>query len=86
MTSCLESSPGLIVGASFLKLLQGSTRISFVPFLMCLETVSSPACLISAEEKAAYVSSSYRRVPLLKANELKGLRRRRHRESHYWRN
>ena len=42
--------------------------------LDALETVSSPACLISAEEKAAYVQVHIDALPLLKANELKGLR------------
>ena len=46
----------------------------FQAVLNALETVSSPACTISAEEKAAYVQTRIDALPLLKAHELKGLR------------
>jgi hypothetical protein len=46
----------------------------FQAVLNALETVSSPACTISAEEKAAYVQVRIDALPLLKSYELKGLR------------
>ena len=46
----------------------------FQAVLNALETVSSPAFTISAEEKAAYVQTRIDALPLLKAHELKGLR------------
>jgi hypothetical protein len=46
----------------------------FQAVLNALEVVSSPACTISAEEKAAYVQTRIDALPLLKSNEFKGLR------------
>jgi hypothetical protein len=46
----------------------------FKAVLNALEVVSSPACTISAEEKAAYVQTRIDALPLLKPNDVKGLR------------
>jgi hypothetical protein len=46
----------------------------FQAVLNALEVVSSPACTISAEEKAAYVQTRIDALPLLKSTELQGLR------------
>lgn len=46
----------------------------FQAVLNALEVVSSPACVISADEKAAYVQTRIDALPLLKPSELKGLR------------
>ena len=46
----------------------------FRAVLNALEVVSSPACTISAAEKAAYVQTRIDALPLLKPGELKGLR------------
>ena len=46
----------------------------FQAVLNALETISSPACTISAEEKTAYVQARIDALPLLKPHELKGLR------------
>jgi hypothetical protein len=46
----------------------------FQAVLNALEVISSPACTISAEEKAAYVQTRIDALPLLKAHEFKGLR------------
>jgi hypothetical protein len=46
----------------------------FQAIINALEVVSSPACTISAEEKAAYVQTRIDQLPLLKKHELKGLR------------
>jgi hypothetical protein len=46
----------------------------FQAVINALEVVSSPACTISAEEKAAYVQTRIDALPLLKKTELKGLR------------
>ena len=42
--------------------------------LNALEVISSPACTISTEEKAAYVQTRIDQLPVLKKHELKGLR------------
>ena len=46
----------------------------FQAIINALEVISSPACTISAEEKAAYVQTRIDQLPLLKKHELKGLR------------
>jgi hypothetical protein len=46
----------------------------FQAVLNALEVISSPACTISAEEKATYVQARIDQLPLLKKSELKGLR------------
>ena len=46
----------------------------FRAVINALEVISSPACTISAEEKAAYVQARIDQLPLLKKQELKGLR------------
>jgi len=46
----------------------------FQAVLNALEVISSPACLISEEEKSVYVQARIDALPLLKKNELKGLR------------
>jgi len=46
----------------------------FQAVLNALEVISSPACTISPEEKAIYVQTKIDALPLLKKNELKGLR------------
>jgi hypothetical protein len=46
----------------------------FQAVLNALEVISSPACTISPEEKAIYVQTRIDALPLLKKNELKGLR------------
>ena len=46
----------------------------FQAVLNALELISSPACTISEDEKTAYVQVRIDALPLLKPNELKGLR------------
>ena len=46
----------------------------FQAIINALEVISSPACTISTEEKAAYVQTRIDQLPLLKKHELKGLR------------
>ena len=46
----------------------------FQAIINALEVISSPACTVSAEEKAAYVQTRIDQLPLLKKHELKGLR------------
>ena len=46
----------------------------FKAVLNALEVIASPACTISAEEKAAYVQTRIDALPLLQKHELKGLR------------
>ena len=46
----------------------------FQAVLNALEVISSPACVISAEEKAAYVQIRIDALPVLKKHEVKGLR------------
>ena len=46
----------------------------FQAILNALEVISSPACTLPTEEKAAYVQTRIDALPLLKKHELKGLR------------
>jgi hypothetical protein len=75
MTCCWVSFQELIVVEFFPNTHPNFTKKGFrLAVLNALEIISSPACTISAEEKAAYVQVRIDQLPLLKKHELKGLR------------
>ena len=58
----------------FPKYASNNYKEKFQAVLNALEVVSAPSCTISAEEKAAYVQARIDALPVLKKNEVKGLR------------